>query len=1622
MKRYFLSIVLILSTICVWAQPDFVYNGLKYHILDRSRKTVSVIGTTNPTRDVVIPDLVLSSQNIAYYVTEIANGSINGSFTQTITIPKYMEYIEPGALVLPYLETINLSEHNTDFEVVDGVLYDRSKSTLLVYPCNKQDEEFYVPNSVTKIGEEAFCSNRNLTYVYLPNSIMTIGKSAFSGVQKLSTLDLPSSLYFIEDEAFYTSTITNISIPNSVLRIGKSAFQRCSHLTSVTLPSKITTIEEGLFGSCSSLTSISIPTSVASIGDFAFFDCKNMTTVTMGNSVTEIGCRAFYGCTLLKDVTFSSTLKAIGQEAFSGCISFEHITLPNSVQTIDSHAFWGCKAMKSINLGNSLSSIKKYTFSNCTSLTDVKIPNTVTTIEENAFYGCPLTAITLPSSLTSIGEYVFYGNKLEEVICNATKAPVADYSCFYDVRNILLFVPSSSIDCYRNTEPWKDFKNIFATGSEIVTQNNITYYCNTSSKTATLYDGKNFSGDLVIPETVYCNGTACKVTSIANKAFNDDLYTHNTQLKSVTFPNTITTIGDFAFQLCDNLKEITLPNSLTDLAEYAFYGCPLEIINIGSQLTSISHIMVIGYDLEAINVSSDNRYLSSQNGILFNKDKSILIRYPSIKKGTEYIIPNSVRTIGYEAFSSNGYLKSVTVSNSVTSIGEGAFSNTQLESFSLPASVTSIPNRMFDSSRITSIELPNTVKSIGDEAFGNTSLKAITIPASVKTIGVDAFRGSEIREITCEATDAPVVGANAFYNNYTDNCVVFVPQASINNYKAAEQWREFNNFLAIGAESGQVSFDKIIYSFDRNLQTAAVDNGRKADEYSTYVTIRDYLEFGGINYKVTKINDKAFSNNKNIIKVNIPYGIKEIGDAAFSDCSGLTSVNIPNSVTSIGEQAFKNCTNLASVTIGSSVMSIGILAFINCHSLTSFVVNNRNEYYCTEDNVLFNKDKSELLFCVETKNGDYIVPNSVTSIGYYAFKDCSMLTSVGIPNTVVNISDGAFYECKSLSSVDIPNFVTSIGSFAFYNCFALTSVNIPNSVTSIGNSAFRGCSHLKEVICYAKDVPTTGDYVFNKNNVASATLMVPAASVEKYKAAEQWKEFGTILPITDNIEIIASGKCGDNLAWALRKDGELTIEGNGEMDGFGYTFKKDYSSITSAPWGEYCEDVISVVIKEGVTNVGAVAFYNCSTISSVSIPNSVKNIESDAFAYCTNLKSVTIPNSVTRIGQSAFAGCTNLTSITLSESLESIGYLTFSGCTSLTSVVIPNSVINVEGSAFDGCTSIKEPLYNDNIFVMLPKDYDGVYSIPKVLKIGDSAFANCTGLTAISIPNSVTSIGWSAFSGCSELVSINLPNSVISIGSSAFSNCKSIKYPLYNDYIFAKMPEDYIGEYTVPFVSVIADGAFAKCAGLESVVIPNSITNIGYGVFRDCTDLISVSIPNSVTSIESYAFYGCTGLATVTIPSSVTSIHEVAFANCTNLKDVYYSAKKLPDLYKGYTFENSHVENATLHVPASVIDAFRTTAPWSEFGNIVPLTAEEEALGIDNVQTNGAAKAYCNNGTIIVKGLRDGEEVRFFSLDGKMIGKTRAAGSEATFSVPQGIDNIVITKFGNSSMKVKVRG
>ena len=284
----------------------------------------------------------------------------------------------------------------------------------------------------------------------------------------------------------------------------------------------------------------------------------------------------------------------------------------------------------------------------------------------------------------------------------------------------------------------------------------------------------------------------------------------------------------------------------------------------------------------------------------------------------------------------------------------------------------------------------------------------------------------------------------------------------------------------------EVEIDGIKYDLNSETKQATVIKGYR---YSGSIVIPESVEYWVTAYSVTSIRWSAFAN-----------------------CSGLTSVTIPNSVTSIGEDAFLDCSGLTSVTIPNSVTSIGNRAFNGCSGLTSIVVEDGNPVYDSRNNcnAIIETATNTLHFGCKTT----IIPNSVTSIGSYAFYKCSGLTSVTIPNSVTSIGDHAFYDCSGLTSVTIGNSVTSIGSYAFWGCSGLTSVTIGNSVESIGVYAFSSCSELLDVYCYAENVPSTGSGAFDHSYQEYVTLHVPAASIDSYKATWPWNSFGKIVALT----------------------------------------------------------------------------------------------------------------------------------------------------------------------------------------------------------------------------------------------------------------------------------------------------------------------------------------------------------------------------------------------------------------------------------------------------------------------------------------------------------------------------
>ena len=283
--------------------------------------------------------------------------------------------------------------------------------------------------------------------------------------------------------------------------------------------------------------------------------------------------------------------------------------------------------------------------------------------------------------------------------------------------------------------------------------------------------------------------------------------------------------------------------------------------------------------------------------------------------------------------------------------------------------------------------------------------------------------------------------------------------------------------LPIVASADAVEINGIWYDLDSSAKTAEVTNNPdNQSKYTGNVVIPESVIYKNVSYSVTSISKTAFFQSRSLTSVTIPNSVTSIGENTFQGCLGLTSVTIPNSVTNIGNDAFGGCSSLTSLTIPNSVTSIGKEAFRYCSGLTSFTI-----------------------------------PNSVTSIEMYTFLFCTGLTSVTIPNSVTSIGGAVFYGCSGLTSVTIPNSVTTIGNEVFEECSGLTSVTIGSGVKTIGYETFASCSKLTDVYCLATDVPDTKANAFDASNIASATLHVPATSVDAYKAAEPWKNFKEIV-------------------------------------------------------------------------------------------------------------------------------------------------------------------------------------------------------------------------------------------------------------------------------------------------------------------------------------------------------------------------------------------------------------------------------------------------------------------------------------------------------------------------------
>ncbi len=891
-------------------------------------------------------------------------------------------------------------------------------------------------------------------------------------------------------------------------------------------------------------------------------------------------------------------------------------------------------------------------------------------------------------------------------------------------------------------------------------------------------------------------------------------------LTNITIGKGVAEISEKAFSSCNQLKNIAIPSGVKEIKSAVFSGCTsLEEVSIGSGVASISNDAFDGcYNIKKITVDDKNNSYKSIDGVLYSKDMTVLVKYPSAMAGETFEIPSSVKKIHSSAFRFSKALKNVVIPNSVEEIGASAFSNCEaLESVTIGANVKSMGTSAFYccmklnkvSFNATAMNDLSQIAYAFDKSGSEGTGISVNVGANVTKIPAYLFcGGAQPAKITNVAFDGTSVcqsiGKNAF-----ENCNSLV-EISIPGSVSVVADNAFNNC-------------KALKSVELSQGVASIGNNAFANCIA--------LEGITAPNSVATIGKSAFINCASLKSVVLPANIEAIENSTFLGCVALKNIEIPSKVKTIDTSAFSGCVALLSITIPNSVTEIGRNAFDGCTALESATISNK--VAVIKEGTFSN--------CTSLKNIE--VPSCVTAIQNKAFYNCTNLQSVTLKENLNKIGEYAFEYCTSLASLTIPNSVTSIGVGALQDCTSLSTLVIGNGVKALPMGLLHGCSNLKGLT-----IPFTGASA-NATEASSNTTFGYIFGATSYANGVGTKQYySTTQSITYYIPSTLS---------------TVVVTGGNMMYGAFYN----------------CSNIISITIPNGMRAIGEKAFANCyklvevynlstlnvsshfdyekvvhTSLSEKSIIETDNNYlfmtwsgKSYLMGYIGEQKKLELPEkykgSVYSIYEYAFYNRYDITSIKIKDgSVNTIGENAFNNCSALKTLEIGTGVASLPASVLRGCSAIdtlvlpfvggsksassasaqtllgyifgkdafdnavaKDQYYKENEYV--------TYYIPSSLRTltitGGSilygALYNCSSISSVTIGDSVGIIGYGAFYNCSSIGSIKIGAGVASIGDYAFYNCKSIK----------------------------------------AITIPNSVKEIGWGAFQGCNSLGRVAFKNS---------------------------------------------------------------------------------------------------------------------------------------------------------------------------------
>ena len=926
-------------------------------------------------------------------------------------------------------------------------------------------ETVILADTVTQIGENAFSYCSNLETLECSDNLTNIGNRAFYQCVNLQEVDLGSSLVRIDSRAFYyCSNLRSIVLPGTLQMIGFRAFDGCHDLEAVEFGGTQDAWEmmliEGenvpLYNAEKTFTGVATEVASGTVGDLAWMlNSDGVLTITgngempdftgdapgpwtlcevpvrkaiIGEGITSIGSYAFFNCTMLKQLNTPYGLTKIGEYAFANCCNLREAVFPPTLEEIGNYAFSECYALASIYVGKNLTKIGDYAFFNCESLYEL-------------YYDAPGSQW----AKVSVGE----GNEYLE-------------------------------DAYMYT---MEEEGIVKSG---VCGDALTWTINTEgvltvSGTGAMYD-YDFRSAAWGNHTEFVNKIVIEpgVTSIGNQAFADFWYVTEVQLAStvehigllafadlyaleaLALPEGLVGIMDEAFTHCESLTQVTLPESLKAIGFESFAYTALTEVTIPAATDAVAHSAFYGCsELAAIHVSPDNAYYCDVDGVLFTKDMKELLTAPGGIEGgytipdgvesinlqaflgctklTEIVIPDSVTYMGPYTFKGCVNLEKVTLGSGITAIEAGTFANTGLTSFEIPVGITYIGSGAFEScTELTQVVIPEGVTHIEDRAFADcVELVSAPLPKSLVYLGSNVFEGcGKLQSITIP-DNVTEIGAFAFAN--CESLTEVIVPGSVQNV-GAYAFRGCVNLQKVELPAGVTSIGEGAFEACVNLTEAKLPEG------------------------VTEFVYRMFAGCESLETVQIPSTVVSIGEQTFAQCTGLTEVEIPDSVKSLGNRVFAECENLQTVSFGKGVEEISNALFNDCGALKAIHVSEENPYYSSENGILFDAGKFELLRCPMAYEGEYVVPDGTKYLWENAFQGCYNLTGITVPSSVEEIGNRCFLECGTLQYADLSEAMLNwIGEATFAGCTNLADLSLPDSVRTISESAFSDCHNLISV-------------------------------------------------------------------------------------------------------------------------------------------------------------------------------------------------------------------------------------------------------------------------------------------------------------------------------------------------------------------------------------------------------------------------------------------------------------------------------------------------------------------------------------------------------------------------------